>query len=160
MSNPRWRGINHLALITPDMDATVRFYHGALGMPVVATINAGPMRHYFFDMGAGNTIAFFQWSDADIETFEKPAGIPPEGAVQFDHVSFNLPELRDLYDLQARLRSHGVEVTEIVDHGTVPGASEAKIRLEWRPAPCGRRLELPNPTLFGAFMGLDARSDV
>ena len=39
-SNPRWRGINHLALITPDMDATVRFYHGALGMPIVATINA------------------------------------------------------------------------------------------------------------------------
>ena len=79
-----WRGINHLALVTTDMDATVRFYHGALGMPVVATINAGPMRHYFFDMGAGNTIAFFQWSDADIETFEKPAGIPPEGPVQFD----------------------------------------------------------------------------
>ncbi|MCU1496603.1 MAG: hypothetical protein JWM47_556, partial [Acidimicrobiales bacterium] len=25
---PKWRGINHLALITNDMDATVRFYHG------------------------------------------------------------------------------------------------------------------------------------
>src|SRR5438477_9156944 len=24
----RWRGINHLAMVTPDMDATVRFYHG------------------------------------------------------------------------------------------------------------------------------------
>jgi len=29
---PRWRGVNHLALVTPDMDATVRFYHGVLGM--------------------------------------------------------------------------------------------------------------------------------
>ena len=119
MSNPRWRGINHLALITPDMDATVRFYHGALGMPIVATINAGPMRHYFFDMGMGNTIAFFCWSDAEVDTFEKPAGIPPDFPAQFDHVSFNLPELRDLIDLQARLREHGVEVTELVDHGFV-----------------------------------------
>ena len=38
---PRWRGINHLALVTPDMDATVRFYHGVLGMRIVATLKAG-----------------------------------------------------------------------------------------------------------------------
>ena len=30
--------INHLALVTDDMDATVRFYHGALGARLVATI--------------------------------------------------------------------------------------------------------------------------
>jgi len=35
---PRWRGVNHLALITPDMDKTVRFYHGVLGMRLVATL--------------------------------------------------------------------------------------------------------------------------
>ena len=29
----RWRGINHLALITTDMDATVRFYHGDARSP-------------------------------------------------------------------------------------------------------------------------------
>lgn len=23
-----WRGVNHLALVTPDMDTTVRFWHG------------------------------------------------------------------------------------------------------------------------------------
>ena len=36
-TTPRWRGINHLALITTDMDATVRFYHGTLGARLVAT---------------------------------------------------------------------------------------------------------------------------
>mgnify|MGYP001769449531 CR=1 FL=1 len=41
---PRWRGINHLALVTPDMDTTVRFYAGTLGMRLVATTMAGPMR--------------------------------------------------------------------------------------------------------------------
>ena len=33
---PDWRGINHLALVTPDMDATVRFYAGVLGMRLAA----------------------------------------------------------------------------------------------------------------------------
>ena len=35
---PRWRGINHLALVTTDMDATVRFYHGVLGARLVADL--------------------------------------------------------------------------------------------------------------------------
>src|SRR5205085_3050744 len=58
---PRWRGVNHLALITPDMDKTVRFYHGVLGMRLVATLSAGPLRHYFFEIGPENTVAFFEW---------------------------------------------------------------------------------------------------
>ena len=38
---PHWRGINHLALITADMDATVRFYAGVLGMRLAATLISG-----------------------------------------------------------------------------------------------------------------------
>jgi hypothetical protein len=33
---PTWRGINHLALVTNDMDATIRFYHGVLGARLVS----------------------------------------------------------------------------------------------------------------------------
>ena len=40
-SAPAWRGINHLALVTPDMDATVRFYAGVLGMPLVDHAHGG-----------------------------------------------------------------------------------------------------------------------
>src|SRR5207253_10183654 len=87
---PRWRGVNHLALVTPDMDATVRFYAGVLGMRVVATTMAGPKRHYFFEMGnPGNTIAFFEVRGA--ETFAKPAGAPSDRAIQLDHLSFDVP---------------------------------------------------------------------
>jgi hypothetical protein len=25
-----WRGVDHLAVVTPDMDATVRFWHGII----------------------------------------------------------------------------------------------------------------------------------
>src|SRR4029077_10955742 len=59
MPRPAWHGVNHLALVTPDMDATVRFYHGVLGMRLVATVMAGPMRHYFFETAPGHTVAFF-----------------------------------------------------------------------------------------------------
>jgi catechol 2,3-dioxygenase-like lactoylglutathione lyase family enzyme len=113
----RWRGINHLAMVTPDMDTTVRFYHGVLGMRLVGTIGVGPMRHYFFEMGQGTTIAFFEWDGADIETYAKPAGIPPDFPAQFDHISFDLPDADALVQLQERLRRHDVEVTDEVDHG-------------------------------------------
>ena len=114
---PRWRGVNHLALVTPDMDATVRFYAGVLGMRVVATTRAGPMRHYFFEIGPENTVAFFEIDG--IGTFAKPAGAPPSQTIQFDHLSFNLPDERGLLDLRQRLLDAGCECTEVVDHGFV-----------------------------------------
>jgi catechol 2,3-dioxygenase-like lactoylglutathione lyase family enzyme len=117
-AQPRWRGINHLALVTPDMDATVRFYHGVLGMRLVTTVMAGPMRHYFFEIAPGNTVAFFEV--AGVEAFAKPAGVPDrKRAAQFDHLSFNLPDEEALHALQAKLKSHGCEVTDVIDHGVV-----------------------------------------
>jgi catechol 2,3-dioxygenase-like lactoylglutathione lyase family enzyme len=117
-SNPRWRGVNHLALVTCDMDATVRFYQGVLGMRLVATLMAGPMRHYFFEIAPGNTVAFFEVPDA--ETFAKPAGVPDRRrAAQFDHLSFNLADEEALHELRRRLKGYGCEVTQVVDHGIV-----------------------------------------
>ena len=57
-TTPKWRGVNHLALITGDMDATVRFYVGVLGARLVATIGTDAFRHYFFEFGQATTIAF------------------------------------------------------------------------------------------------------
>ena len=116
---PRWRGINHLALVTPDMDATVRFYHGVLGARLVATIGAPGFRHYFFDFGTGQTVAFFEYRDSHVATFAKPAGIPDDRAIQFDHLSFNLVDEHALEELQKRLKEHGCEVTDVVDHGFI-----------------------------------------
>jgi catechol 2,3-dioxygenase-like lactoylglutathione lyase family enzyme len=113
---PRWRGINHLALVTNDMDATVRFYHGVLGMRLVATIGNEFFKHYFFDIGAQNTVAFFQWHGHDVGHMEKPAGIPPSFPAQFDHLSFNLPDEYALEAMRDRLTEYGCEVTEVVDH--------------------------------------------
>ena len=118
-TQPRWRGINHLALITTDMDATVRFYHGVLGARLVATIGKPEFRHYFFEFGPQCTVAFFEYSGAAIEPFTKTAGVPDPRAAQFDHLALNLPDEDALHDLRHRLKSAGYEVTDIIDHGTV-----------------------------------------
>jgi catechol 2,3-dioxygenase-like lactoylglutathione lyase family enzyme len=150
---PHWRGINHLAMVTPDMDATVRFYHGVLGMRLVATTMAGPMRHYFFELGPQNTIAFFEVKGT--KTIDKQAGVPVPIPFQFDHLSFNLPDEEALHDLQRRLKEHECEVTEVVDHGFVRSiyfTDPHGIALEaswWALDATGRPADYGDDRLFG-----------
>jgi catechol 2,3-dioxygenase-like lactoylglutathione lyase family enzyme len=113
---PHWRGVNHLALVTNDMDATVRFYDGVLGMRLVAHLGNEHFRHYFFECGAENTIAFFEYKGAPVEQFAAAAGVPDPRKIQFDHLSFNLPDEHALEAMQARLKEHGCEVTDVIDH--------------------------------------------
>ena len=113
---PHWRGVNHLALITNDMDATVRFYDGVLGMRMVAHLGNESFRHYFFECGDQNTIAFFEFKGSPVASFAKPAGVPDPRAIQFDHLSFNVPDEHALESLQARLKAHSCEVTDVIDH--------------------------------------------
>lgn len=119
LDTPRWRGINHLALVTTDMDATVRFYHGTLGARLVATVGSPDFRHYFFEFGPQCTVAFFEYSNSIVEPFAKPAGVPDARAAQFDHLALNLPDEDALCALQRRLKSADCEVTDIIDHGGV-----------------------------------------
>jgi catechol 2,3-dioxygenase-like lactoylglutathione lyase family enzyme len=116
---PRWRGVNHLALISHDMDATVRFYGGVLGARLVATIGNEHFRHYFFEIGPGNTLAFFEYCGVEVDEWAKPAGIPIPQAAQFDHLSLNLADEEELLALRDRLKGADCEVTDIVDHGFI-----------------------------------------
>jgi catechol 2,3-dioxygenase-like lactoylglutathione lyase family enzyme len=107
-----------LALATPDLEGTVRFYCGLLGMRLLMTRrapNGDP--HLFIDAGGGATLHF--WQSAEAEIFARPLGfrgfIP--GALQ--HISLRLPDEATLVALQARLRGANVEVTDIVDQGPV-----------------------------------------
>lgn len=113
---PAWCGVNHLALVTDDMDATVRFYHGVLGARLVATLGTPAFRHYFFEIGEGSTVAFFEYRGVHHEPLRKAAGVPDPRAVQFDHLSLGLPDEAALLALRDRLRAAGCEVTEVVDH--------------------------------------------
>ena len=151
----RWRGINHLALVTPNMDETVRFYHGVLGARLVAHLAApGAFRHYFFDFGPEQTVAFFEYANAPIQPFTKPAGVPDPRAPQFDHLSFNVPDEEALHQLRDRLKSHGCEVTDVVDHGFIHSIyfnDPHGIALEaswWLTDPTGRPSDYADEGLF------------
>ena len=114
---PYWRGVHHLALVTADMDTTVRFYHQVLGARLVTTIGTPAFRHYFFEFDHGTTVAFFEYRDQEMESYAKPAGVPFRQASQFDHLSLALSDEEELLRLRDRLKEHDCEVTDVVDHG-------------------------------------------
>ncbi len=116
---PPWQGINHLALVTDDMDATVRFWHGVLGATLVGTTATPEFRHYFFRIGEANTVAFFEYAGAEVPRVEKVAGVFDARAGLFDHLSLNIADEAALVALQERLRSFGCEVTDVIDHVVV-----------------------------------------
>jgi catechol 2,3-dioxygenase-like lactoylglutathione lyase family enzyme len=151
---PRWRGVNHLALVTPDMDATVRFWVGALGARLVGTVGTDAFRHYFFDLGPGTTIAFFEYRGVDLDTFAKPAGVPIPQAAQFDHLALDLPDEDSLLALRDRLKAANCEVTDVVDHGFLRSIyfnDPSGIALEasfWVIDPTGRPADYADGRLF------------
>src|SRR5919197_4493264 len=59
-------GVDHLALICSDLDATIRFYTQALGMRltrIVQNRDEPTSTHIFLDMGGGNQLAFFDFPE-------------------------------------------------------------------------------------------------
>ncbi|WP_214366135.1 VOC family protein [Pseudonocardia sp. H11422] len=116
-----YRGVNHLALVTNDMDKTVRFYRDVVGMKLIGTTGDPdaeyPHRHYFFSLGPGSTLAFFEWQDVELPP-RKDSGVPASG-ILFDHVSIAVESDADLDKLQSSLRDHGMDASDFVDHGFI-----------------------------------------
>ena len=106
----RFRGVNHLALVSSNMDRTVRFYTQVLGLRLVRAQRNDDdpnSRHYFFDLGGGNLIAFFDFPDS------QPGKV---GRGTMHHVAFTVDSVEALATLQKDLRQKGIEVSDVVDH--------------------------------------------
>lgn len=59
-------GVDHLALICSDLEATVRFYTEILGMrltKIMQNRDEPTSTHIFLDMGGGNQLAFFDFPE-------------------------------------------------------------------------------------------------
>jgi catechol 2,3-dioxygenase-like lactoylglutathione lyase family enzyme len=118
------RGVNHLALVCKDMARTVAFYRDVLGMPLVKTIDlpGGRGQHFFFDIGNGDSLAFFWFPEAPNATpgVSAPEALPTQGSFisahgSMNHIAFDIPaEKFDEY--YARLQSKGIEVTRVLNH--------------------------------------------
>lgn len=128
------RGINHLALVCKDMAATVRFYRDILGMPLVKTIDLprDMGQHFFFDIGNGDSLAFFWFKGAPPAEpgHAAPRFLPTQGDIvtahgSMNHVAFSVPEEK-FDEYVERLRSKGIAVSRVLNHDNSPmGASEA-----------------------------------
>ena len=113
-----YTGINHLALVTEDMDKTIRFWRDLLGMRLVAGLGNGKYRHYFFEISKNDLIAFFEWKDA-VSIPVKDHGVPVKGPVAFDHVAIGVESDEDLWELKVKIESTGSWVSEVIDHGFI-----------------------------------------
>lgn len=121
-------GINHLALVCKDMARTVDFYSNVLGMPLVKTIDLpnGMGQHFFFDIGNGDSLAFFWFPGAPAATpgVASAAHLPGSGSIasghgSMNHVAFNVPaeKMEEYHD---KLVARGVACTKVVNHDDSP----------------------------------------
>lgn len=115
---PAYTGINHLAMVTGDMDRTIRFWRDLLGMRLVAGLGGKDYRHYFFEISDRDLIAFFEWPEVQ-NIPEKDHGVPVRGPFAFDHISFGVDGDAALWDLKDRLEAGGFWVSEVIDHGFI-----------------------------------------
>jgi catechol 2,3-dioxygenase-like lactoylglutathione lyase family enzyme len=127
----QFRGVNHLALVCQDMARTVAFYRDVLGMPLIKTIDlpGGRGQHFFFDIGNGDSLAFFWFPTAPVAApgISAPANLPTRGSIDsahgsMNHIAFNVPaeKFDEYYD---RLKGKGVDVTRIFNHDDSPTQS-------------------------------------
>jgi len=80
------RGVHHLALICSDPEQTIRFYQDVLGFPLVELFENRDYEgssHFFFDIGAGNMLAFFDFPGLGLEPV-------PEGLGGVQHVAISV----------------------------------------------------------------------
>src|SRR3954464_1548091 len=71
------RGLHHTALISSDVERTVRFYQDVLRFPLTELIEnrASPgSSHFFFDIGNGNLLAFFDLPGLDLGEYAEVLG--------------------------------------------------------------------------------------
>jgi catechol 2,3-dioxygenase-like lactoylglutathione lyase family enzyme len=118
------RGVHHLALVSSDMQRTVDFYSGLLGLPLVLTIDLpkGMGQHFFFDIGGGSCLAFFWYPEtpAAAPGVSAPSSFPivgdPRSAIgSMNHVAFSVPPER-FDDYVAKLDAKGIVTSGVVHH--------------------------------------------
>ncbi len=114
----KYTGINHLAMATGDIDATIRFWRDLLGMRLVVGLGRKGYRHYFFEISEHDTIAFFEWPGVT-PIPEKDHGVPVNGPCVFDHVAIEVATDNDLWELKDRLEAAEFWVSEPIDHGFI-----------------------------------------
>ena len=105
------RGLHHFALICSDVRRTIEFYQGVLEFPLTEIFEnrdyAGS-NHFFFDIGHGNLLAFFDLPGLDLGPYAEVLGglhhlaisVTPE---KWEHLRGNLDDAGVEYMLESEV---------------------------------------------------------
>lgn len=133
------RGVHHVALISSDVESTIRFYDDLLGFPLIEMFENRDYEgstHFFFDIGEGNALAFFDLPGLDLGPYMEVLGGHHHLAISIERPQWEAAK--------QRLEAAGVECAH------VDGSS-----LYFR-GPDGERLELisdPLGEMYGHELG-------
>jgi catechol 2,3-dioxygenase-like lactoylglutathione lyase family enzyme len=98
------RGLHHTALISSDVERTIRFYQDLLEFPLTEVIENRDYpgsTHFFFDIGNGNLLAFFDFPGLDVGPYAEVFG-------GLHHMAISVEPER-WRTLKAKLEEAGVE---------------------------------------------------
>ena len=119
------RGVHHVALLSSDVERTIRFYQDILEFPLTEIFENRDYRgsnHFFFDIGHGNLLAFFDFPGLDLGPYAEVLG-------GLHHIAISVAPDRWQH-LKDKLDAAGVEYL-----------LESKVSIYFRD-PDGARLEL------------------
>jgi catechol 2,3-dioxygenase-like lactoylglutathione lyase family enzyme len=71
------RGLHHFAVVCSDVEQTVKFYQELLGFPLTEIFENRDYKgsnHFFFDIGNGNLLAFFDFPGLDVGPYAEVLG--------------------------------------------------------------------------------------
>lgn len=71
------RGVHHTAHISSDVERTVQFFDGLLGFPLIEMFENRDYEgstHFFFDIGIGNALAYFDLPGLDLDPYREVLG--------------------------------------------------------------------------------------
>jgi catechol 2,3-dioxygenase-like lactoylglutathione lyase family enzyme len=101
------RGIHHTALLSADVERTIQFYQGILEFPLTELIENRDYEgssHFFFDVGNGNLLAFFDLPGLDLGPYAEVLG-------GLHHIAISVT--RESWEhLRSKLDDAGVEYLE------------------------------------------------
>ena len=101
------RGLHHTALVSSDVEQTVRFYQDLLEFPLTELIENRDYpgsSHFFFDIGNDNLLAFFDFPGLDQGPYQEVLG-------GLHHLAISVEPSR-WERLRDKLTAAGVELAE------------------------------------------------
>lgn len=128
------RGVHHVALISSSVERTIQFFDGLLGFPLIEMFENRDYEgstHFFFDLGHGNTLAYFDLPGLPLEPYQEVLGGHHHLAISIERPQWEAA--------RERLTAAGVETAH------VDGSS-----LYFR-GPDGERLELISDPLLEMY---------